>query len=81
VTPRRLRRAPRESYEAAERIFYAAGFTCELEWGGKHPLCVARRGAVEFRMPIASTPKGGVEAGVLMAERSARRLILGARLR
>ena len=69
----RAKRAPREAYEAAERIFADAGFTCVMIWGGKHVLCVATRGQTEIRIPVAGTPKHGVTAAVKMAESTARK--------
>jgi hypothetical protein len=73
VSTPKPKRAPREAYAAAERIFAAEGFTCEMAWGGKHVLCVATRGLTEIRIPVAGTPSGGVTAAVKMAESTARR--------
>lgn len=70
---RRPKRAGREAYEAAERVFAAAGFSCSMEWGGKHLICVARRADVEIRIPLAGTPSGGVGSAILMAESTARK--------
>jgi hypothetical protein len=76
VSIARPKRAGREAYLAAARVFGAAGFTCEMVWGGKHLLCVARRDEVEIRIPLSGTPRGGVTSAVNMAESTARKRLL-----
>lgn len=68
-----MTRIQREGYEAAAEVFGAAGFECEPVYGGKHLLCVARRGDVEVRHPIPGTPRLGLHGGVKLSVNSAKR--------
>jgi len=68
-----MKRDTVEGYEAARKVFEAAGFTCTLESGGKHPMCVAAKRGCVIRHPIPGTPRRGQGSSAWLAAMTARK--------